>query len=122
MNSLPYRQIWCCDFEFTARDGDRPDPLCMVAREARTGELIRLWLTDGAPAAPPFPVGPDTLFVAYYNSAELGCFLALGWPFPHRQIDLCCEFRNATNGHYLPCGRGLLGALAYHGLDAIAGA
>jgi hypothetical protein len=122
MNDLPYQQIWCVDFEFTSRDGERPIPLCVVAREVRTGELIRLWLTDGAPAAPPFPVGPETLFVAYYNSAELGCFLALDWEFPARQIDLCAEFRNLTCAHYLPCGRSLLGAMVYHGLDAISAA
>ena len=35
-------------------------------------------------------------------------------------LDLYCEFRNATNGRELPAGRGLLGALVYHGLDSIA--
>ncbi len=34
-------------------------------------------------------------------------------------IDLYCEFRNLTNGLATPCGSGLLGALAWFGLDAI---
>jgi hypothetical protein len=88
----------------------------------RTGALVRLWLADGAPAAQPFGTGLDTLFVAYYASAELGCFLALEWLFPTRIIDLYAEFRNITSGLSVPCGRGLLGALAYFGLDGLAAA
>src|SRR4051812_17357073 len=89
----------------------------MVARELRSGRELRLWTDDlrRLPAAP-FPTGPETLFVAYYASAELGCFLALGWPLPARVLDLYAEFRAETNGLTLPCGRGLLGALQWHGL------
>ena len=47
---------------------------------------------------PPFPTGPDALFVAYYASAELGCFRALGWPMPANVLDLFAEFRDRTNG------------------------
>jgi hypothetical protein len=59
------------------------------------------------------------LFVAYYASAELGCHLALDWVMPERVLDLYVEFRNIANGHSPPHGFGLLGALAWHGLDAI---
>jgi hypothetical protein len=120
MDRLPYRAVWAVDFEFTAPPGERPLPLCVVARELHTGALARRWLADGAPAAPPFPTEPDALFVAYYASAELGCHLALGWPMPVRILDLYAEFRNLTSGLPVPCGRGLLGALAYFGLDALA--
>jgi hypothetical protein len=68
---------------------------------------------------PPFPIGPDSLFVAYYASAELGCFLELGWDMPARILDLFTEFRVMTNGRSVPCGNGLLGAMAYHGLASI---
>jgi hypothetical protein len=61
------------------------------------------------------------LFVAFYSSAELGCFLALNWPMPARILDLYCEHRCATNGLPTPAGSGLLGALAWHGLDSMAG-
>src|SRR5438105_4207074 len=107
-----YRRVWAVDFEFTAPPGERPAPLCCVARELRSGRLVRTWLTDRAPAAPPYGTGPDDLFVAYYASAELGCHLALGWPMPARALDLYVEFRNLTSGLTVPCGRGLLGALA----------
>jgi hypothetical protein len=59
------------------------------------------------------------LFVAFYASAELGCHLALDWPMPARILDLFAEFRNTTNGLPVPCGYGLLGALAYFGLPAL---
>jgi hypothetical protein len=119
---LPYRRLWAVDFEFTAPAGERPTPLCLVARELRSGALVRLWLTDNAPTAPPFDTGPDGLFIAYYSSAELGCFLALNWPTPARILDLYAEFRCLTAGRPVPCGNGLLGALAYFGLDGLAAA
>src|SRR5262245_12704558 len=51
-----------------------------------------------------------------------GCHLALGWPLPVNVLDLYVEFRNLTNGLEVPCGNGLLGALAWFGLDAMAAA
>jgi hypothetical protein len=84
-------------------------------------ELLRLWRDElQALHRPPFAVGPDALFVAYYASAELGCFLALGWPIPARVLDLFAEFRATTNGLPTPCGAGLLGALQWHGLQTMA--
>jgi hypothetical protein len=68
---------------------------------------------------PPYPIGSDVLFVAYYSSAELSCYRALNWPMPLRVLDLFCEFRNHTNGLPTPAGAGLLGALAYFHLDGI---
>ena len=90
----------------------------MVARELISDRLIRLW-QDELGAEPPFPIDDDTLFVAYFASAELGCFLALGWPAPTRVLDLYAEFRNATNGIPLPGGRSYLSALSHHGISAI---
>jgi DNA polymerase I len=115
---LPFREIWLLDFEFISESGARPTPVCMVARELGSGRMIRLW-QDQLPASPPFPVGDDILFVAYYASAELGCFLELGWPIPTRILDLYVEFRRATNRIQLPVGSGLLGALSHFGIPAI---
>jgi hypothetical protein len=121
LSRLPYREIWAVDFEFIAADGARPEPVCMVARELRSGRSMRLWRDELLTRRqPPFDVGAEALFVAYYASAELGCFLALGWPMPVRILDLFAEFRASTNGLSLPCGAGLLGALQWHGLDAMA--
>ena len=82
------------------------------------GARLRLW-HDEFGTAPPYPTGPDILFVAYYAAAEISCHLALGWPVPERVLDLFTEFRNRTNGVPTGNGAGLLGALAYHGLDGI---
>jgi hypothetical protein len=115
----PYRQVWAVDFEFTAPPGHRPGPVCLVARDILSGRLVRQWLWGEAASQPPYGLGPDSLFVAYYASAELGCHLALGWPMPARTLDLYAEFRCLTSGRAVPCGNGLLGALAYFGLDGI---
>ena len=115
-----YREIWAVDFEARAPDGERPEPVCMVARGLNTGRTIREWADRLASMSrPPFSIGDDSLFVAYYASAELGCFRALDWPMPARVLDLFCEFRNATNGVGTVAGNGLLGALAHFGLPAI---
>jgi hypothetical protein len=118
MFGLPFRETWAIDFEFVAAPGARPVPVCLVARELGSNRLIRLW-QDELGAEPPFPVSDDTLIVAYFASAELGCFLQLDWPLPARVLDLYTEFRVATNGTALPEGRGLLSALSYHGIAAI---
>ncbi len=118
-----YREVWLVDFEFSAPPGERPTPVCLVAREFRSGRTLRLWQDDlRGRRMPPYPIGPDSLFVAYFASAELGCHLALGWPLPARVLDLYVEFRNRLNGLSPPNGFGLLGALTYHGLDAMDGA
>jgi hypothetical protein len=116
----PFSEIWAVDFEFTAPPGQNPEPICMVAKELRSGRTIRLWRDElQTLSRAPFNAGGGALFVAYYASAEIGCFLALNWPLPVHILDLYAEFRNATNGLSLPCGAGLLGALAYYGIGAI---
>ncbi len=119
MGGLPYRQAWVVDFEFVARPGERPEPICMVARELLSGDLIRLWQDDLHRPRPPFPIDESALFVAYFAPAELGCFRVLGWPMPVRVLDLFAEYRALTNGLPTPCGRSLLGALKAHGIEAM---
>jgi hypothetical protein len=45
------------------------------------------------------------LFVAFYASAELGCYRVQSWPMPERILDLFVEFRDRTNGLTTPAGR-----------------
>ena len=126
---LPFTHVVAVDFEFelgghdtieaAGRSGERPRPVCVVAKELRSGETWRLWRGEFG-SAPPFPVDADTLLVAYYASAELGCFKALGWPPPAYVLDLFAEFRSRANGRTVPNGWGLLGALTYFGIDGIA--
>jgi hypothetical protein len=118
LDRLSFTEIWAVDFEFGAESRENPEPVCLVAWQLRSGRKLRLW-RDGFGSIPPYPTGPDTLFVAYYVSAEVGCHLALGWPVPERVLDLFTEFRNQTNGVPTISGASLLGALAHHGLDGI---
>jgi len=115
-----YRKVFFVDYEFSAPPGERPRPVCLVAQELRSGEVVQVWEDDlHQMYCPPFPITPDTLYIAYYASAELGCHLALGWPLPYNVLDLYTEFRTLTNGKPLVGGRGLVGALMHYGLDAM---
>ena len=118
LEALPYESIVAADFEFEfgGRDGNRPRPVCMVAKDLRSGRDWRIWRGE-FPSRPPFSIGPNTLFVAFVASAELGCFRALGWPMPARILDLYAEFRNHVNG--IIGDRGLIAAMNYYGLDAM---
>src|ERR1700675_1048443 len=85
---VPFRRIWCVDFEFQAGGGERPRPVCMVAREVVTGQVIRLWQDElKSLTRPPFDVGPDAVVVAYMAAAEIGSFLELGWNPPEKIFD-----------------------------------
>src|SRR5215472_3678122 len=118
LDSLPFVEIWAVDFEFSAEPGENPVPVCLVAWELRSGRKVKVRRGEFG-VAPPYATGPETLFIAYYASAEISCHLMLGWPVPERVLDLFTEFRNHTNGLPTGSGAGLLGALAFHGLDSI---
>lgn len=118
--SSRYKSVWAVDFEFIEREGERPIPVCLVADELFSGQRLRIWREElSKMPGPPYEIDDGSLFVAYLASAEIGCHLSLGWPFPKNVLDLFCEFRNHTNGKQTPCGNGLLGALAYYGLPSI---
>ena len=115
-----FREVWLVDFEFGCKDGDTPDPVCLVAKKLGSEVTFRLWEDEiKMLKSPPYDIGSDSLFVAYYASAEMGCHLTLDWPLPTSVLDLFVEFRNLTNGRTLPSGAGLLGALVYFGLPTI---
>ena len=130
LDLLPFRHVVAADFEFhfgghasfedAARSGEQPHPVCVVAKELRSGQVWRVW-EDEFTSTPPFPTGDDSLFVAFYASAELRNFRALRWPKPANILDLFTEFRDRTNGLGTPAGAGLIGALTFFGLDAITG-
>lgn len=130
MSSLPslallsalsaFAEVWCYDYEFGAPPGERPTPVCLVAKEIRSGRVVRMWQDELIAATrPPFSTGNRSLSVAFYSSAEIGCNLSLGWPVPVNILDLYVEFRCLTNGRYLPDGRSIIGALNFYGLPTI---
>jgi DNA polymerase I len=121
VGQLEFREVWTVDFEFYAPLGERPVPICLVARELASGRLVRLWGDELRQLRnAPYPAQSDCLVVAYYASAEMSCHLALDWPMPKNLLDLYVEFRRLTNGKPPVCGSGLLGALIHFGLDSIA--
>jgi hypothetical protein len=115
---LPFEEIWLHDFEFISRPGERPDVVCLVAPELRSGQTLRLWRNQLGPQ-PPYRSDSGVLFVSFVANAECACHLSLGWPLPARVLDLSPAFRNIVNGRTTPEGKGLIGALRYYGLDAI---
>jgi DNA polymerase I-like protein with 3'-5' exonuclease and polymerase domains len=118
-----FEEIWCVDTEYSAPAGHRPTPICLVALELRSGRQLRLGEDQLAQLrAAPFRTDRHAVFVAYAAAAEFSVFHALGWPAPERTLDLFFEFRALTNGLQTPSGSGLLGALVYHALPAMAGA
>jgi DNA polymerase I len=133
LDLLPYKYIVAADSEFefgghasfddANRSGERQRPVCMVAKELRSKQWWRIFRGEFG-SEPPFPTGPDALFVCYYGSAEMGTFKANNWKPPANILDLFTEFRCRTNGlkpdgkHPIPAR--LVDALLYFGLDAIA--
>jgi DNA polymerase-1 len=120
MTELPYRSVILCDTEFERGgvEGNLPRPVCVVAKDLVTGQEWRLRRGEFG-AVPPFSTGPETLFVAYYASAEMTTFDVLNWPRPERILDLFTEFRNLTNGLPTAAGNSLIGALIHFGLETM---
>lgn len=116
--------VYLIDFEFrpeNGREGNTPEPVCLVVKDFQSGVTSRYWKDDiHSRSSAPFPVGSDALCVAYFASAEMDCFLKLGWPLPENVLDLYVEFRCLTNGTPPPNGAGLLGALLHFGLPSMA--
>jgi len=117
--------IYLVDFEFHpahGREGNLPEPVCMVVREWPSGRTERYWQAYlHQMAVAPFPTGEKALCVAYFASAEMDCFHVLGWARPTNLLDLFAEFRCLTNGLSPANGSGLLGALLYYGLPGLGG-
>jgi DNA polymerase-1 len=101
---LPFREIWSIDFEYYpgrglangGKEGDAPVPLCLVAIEMRSGQVIRLW-QDELGRFPPYPLDSGALIVSHMFTAEAGCHIARGWGQPASALDTYIEFRHYTN-------------------------
>lgn len=118
-----FEEIWAVDFEFRSKDGNPPDAIvCMVAKEIKSKTTHKVWMDQLLSLGrPPFHTSDSSCIIAYGLTAELSCFLRLGWALPKHVIDLRIEFLNITNGASTPFGTGLLGALACFNLSGISG-
>jgi hypothetical protein len=118
--AIGFSRAWIIDSEYRQPRGERSTPHCIVARCIITGETLRLWVSGESTPRCPFALDRSELFIAYAADAEIGAFLALGWPAPLCVIDLYAEFLRVRNG--LPRQDkkdGLIEALAYFGEAAM---
>jgi len=119
-HELPFTQIHIVDTEFFGAGGEQKTPVCLVVRELLSGNVNRYWMDELRQMnEPPFDIGPEALFVAYFASAEFSVFLALGWNLPANIFDCHAEFRCQTNGETLSFGNGQVGALQYFGITDV---
>lgn len=93
----PFEEIWAIDTEFTPQPGERVVPLCLAAREQRTGRRVTIGWEELSNRAP-YSLGEESLIVAYSVVAELSFHLALGWELPRNVLDLYPEYRWLFNG------------------------
>jgi DNA polymerase I-like protein with 3'-5' exonuclease and polymerase domains len=115
-----FAAVWAIDFEFHQPDGERPDVICMVAKDVLSGREMRLDADQLRPHHPPFDV-EDALYVAYAAKAEMACFEALEWPTAQYILDLNVEFSHLRNdGAAHP--KKLYNALEYFGGSTIGSA
>jgi DNA polymerase-1 len=98
--SKNFGSVVVCDFEYEVADGDLPNPLCIIAHvldeNLQHVRTVRQWRGEFG-TAPPFDIGPDTLFVAYSAWAEMMCFMVLGWKFPEHIFDQHTAYLAASN-------------------------
>ena len=76
-------------------------------------------MARGFSSEPPFPIGDNSLFVAFAAPAEMRFFRALKWAAPRRILDLYAEYCCYRNGRDGAKGRSLLDALMQFGLDTV---
>jgi hypothetical protein len=68
----------------------------VLGEKLRHVRTVRMWRGDFG-TAPPFDVGPDTLFIAYSAWAEMTCFMVLSWRFPVHIFDQHTAYLAASN-------------------------
>lgn len=91
--------VYFADTEYATVDGELFNGVCACFHEYRTGAVVTLAVeTEGQRPPAPLSFGPDTLFICYSATAELGFFNSMRWRLPYNVLDLWVEYRNLTNG------------------------
>ena len=73
-----------------------PVPVCVVYKELHSQKIIKQWLLDEVPRSP-FSCS-DTLFIAHFSNAEVGCDIANGYEKPKYIWDTFVEEKKLENG------------------------
>jgi hypothetical protein len=106
LRALGYRRVWVPDTEYCPY-GNHPRARCLCALDLFSGERREVWLAGVANPPCPFEMAADECFIFFAADADIGIFLALGWPLPRRVIDVRVEFMRVYNGaRPLPSWRG----------------
>ncbi|GAH61281.1 unnamed protein product, partial [marine sediment metagenome] len=93
-----FNNIWVIDYEFNGSDrGNNQNPICYAGKNLITNEIVTHWI-DGTETSSLYSTDDDTLIVAFFSSAEMGCHIPLDFKIPLYIFDLYTEFRNLTNG------------------------
>jgi DNA polymerase family A len=121
--------VWFVDTEYGTDKNFRPIPELLIAREHFSRKEIVVWKGEFGPE-PPYPIGPDSLIVVYFGSAELGVHEVLNWKQPARLFDDYVEYKLLYNcrptiveqklymaGTEKPGRNSLGGAMIQFGLD-----
>jgi hypothetical protein len=90
-----FEEIWGGDAEYHSKgkDGNPPVPVSYVAKELKSGRVVRVWLEGQKVPACPHRTDAGVLYLAFALDAELPCFSVLGWKPPVNAIDLLAEYR-----------------------------
>jgi hypothetical protein len=89
--------MWVVDTEYCSF-GNHARPRCLCALDLLSGERREVWLANVASPPCPFAMTADELFVFFAADADIGIFIALGWPIPRYVIDPRVEFMRIRNG------------------------
>jgi hypothetical protein len=89
--------VWVVDTEYRAF-GNQPQARCLCALDLFSGERREAWLAGVAKPLCPFAMSADECFIFFAADADVGLFIALGWPLPRHVIDARIEFMRIRNG------------------------
>jgi hypothetical protein len=92
-----YRRAWVVDTEYCSL-GNHPRARCLCALDLLSGERREIWLAGVADPPCPFTMAADELFIFWAADADVGIFIALGWPVPRSVIDTRVEFMRIRCG------------------------
>jgi hypothetical protein len=114
-----FQSIWIIAVGLERKPGEIATPVLLFALDLKSQKTVQL----GRPKLlqvthPPYPTGPQSLIVTFDATDLMSLHLVLGWRAPERIVDLAIEFRNLVKGQSCIGGKGLYGALSWHGIPA----
>jgi len=91
-----FSDIWCVAIVCSQDHGERPVPLCIIAKEINSGRFLQPKLKSSDKVF--FGNNENSLVVSFKAAELINCFKSLGWPVPVNLVDLYAEYRCLQNG------------------------